>query len=170
MNPKQVVQSLESDGGFQRWRTNHPDDILAHIFLETDNIQVGFFDPSRSTMTTFIVGTELHIIPDQEILRGDSAIDPLDLSQIRFSPQQAQEVADALRKTHYTAEQVIKTLSILQTIDGLCVYNITYFTASFKTINIKVSAIDGSVVRHSIGSLVDLEKGNKDNKNSPHTP
>jgi len=33
-----------------------------------------------------------------------------------------------------------------------------------------VSAIDGSVVRHSIGSLVDLEKGNKDNKNSPHTP
>ena len=158
MKPKDALAKLHTDGTFSTWRGDHPDTILAHIFLESDNIQIGYFDPVKNNMTTFVLGEELKMIPDQEILKGNSEIQELDINEVIVSPQEALEAADALRKTHYTDERVLKSLSILQNFDGSCVYNITYFTMTFKTVNIKVSAIDASIINHSIGSLAGFDK------------
>lgn len=162
MNPKEIMSKLAANPEYQAWIAAHPKDILAHIFLEPDNVQVGYFDAEKNLMTTFVVADELKIIPDQEILRGDGVIDPLDIDEVTQTPESAKAAADTIRKEHYTAQSVLKSLIILQKLEGICVYNITYFTAAFKTINIKVNAIDGSIIHHSLASLVDFDK-NKPN-------
>ena len=41
-------------------------------------------------------------------------------------------------------------------------YNITYVTQSFKTLNIRVDAISGVVLSHNIVSIFDFKEGSKE--------
>ena len=48
----------------------------------------------------------------------------------------------------------------MQKTDLGAIYNITFFTQSFKTINVKVSAITGKVIDHSSQDLMGFDKKN----------
>jgi hypothetical protein len=41
------------------------------------------------------------------------------------------------------------------------VYNITFVTQDFKTVNIRLSSEDGKVLMHKVQSILDIKKGGK---------
>ena len=164
MDVKEVVSKLCSSSLFSEWRSSHKDDFLAHVFVMLDclkrdslnsgDCQVGFFDCVKNCMTTFFVdGSNVRIVPDQEILKSDSGIFELDVGSISFGVESALDCACSLLRREYSAQNVLKTFLIVQQLNGIPVFNITFFSSGFKTFNVKVSAVDCSVVHHSVASV-----------------
>lgn len=158
MDFQKVLKQLQSSPTFTDWKKTHPEAFLAHAFLMLDppnqNIwQIGYYDPSTKAMNTFVINSpDIDLIPEQDVLKS-SEITKLDIEQIKIPEAQALEIAEKTRKQKYSQEQPAKTFFILQQHNNGPVYNITFFTASLKTLNIKLSALNGKIVSHSLQSL-----------------
>lgn len=160
MELKDVLNTIENGEGFNDWRKQHAEAFLAHAFVmldeENKNIwQIGYFDEKTNTMSTFVLeGAKISIIPDQEVLKAEQKILQLKPEEVVVSVADALAAAQKARMEHYGKEQPIKSFFIIQNIEAQgSVFNITFFTATFKTINIKISTTKGEVMHHSMQAL-----------------
>ncbi len=162
MEIKDVLFELESNLEFKDWRKSHKDDFLAHAFVMLDDAnidswQIGFFNSKKNQMTTFIIEKNaLKMIPDQEILKSDIGIFALAANEVQVSIHCALNLATQLLRKEYSAKNVIKTFFIIQQLRDVPIYNITFFTQDFKTINIKINAANEKILHHSISSVADF--------------
>lgn len=157
-----AIEQLESSAIFKDWKISHDDSFLVHAFVMFDEAnantwQLGVFSEQNNLMTTFLIETnEIKIIPDQEVLKSDVAILPLNVGGVKISSLEAMRKAQFVLKKEYSAESPLKVFFILQQLKDGAVYNVTFFTKSFKTVNVKVSAVDGSVIHFSLSALADF--------------
>ncbi|MBD3318421.1 hypothetical protein GF342_00770 [Candidatus Woesearchaeota archaeon] len=158
MEPHEVIITLEASDEFKEWLTQHKDHFLAHIFLQEGNEQVGFYNPRTEKMTTFIVADKISSIADQEVLKGDTELQALELSQVQITLHDALEKAQEVLEEEYSKEIILRNLVVLQQLDDIATYNITYFSQSFKTINVRIRADTGEILSHSAASLADFVK------------
>src|SRR3989338_10807342 len=162
MELKETIEKLESNKEFQEWHKKHRDFFLAHAFVMLDeaNIdiwQIGFFNPEQSVMTTFFVENEkLKILPNQEVLKSNIEIHPLLYENVTFLSQAAMNEATQLLRTEFKNTKVVKTFFIIQQFHQKPVYNIACFTQAFKTINIKIKAVDGTILQKTEATLADF--------------
>lgn len=158
MELNEILQKLQESSEFKEWKQKHPDAFLAHAFVMMDETnknvwQLGYYNKEKNTMTTFVVNDEIKVIPDQEILQSDTEIKPLNASNVKLTVKEALNKAEEVKKEHYPKELTAKTFFIIQHMNNEDVFNITFFTMAFKTINIKLSVLDGKVITHSIQVL-----------------
>jgi len=160
MELKDVLAKLESSDEFASWNTHHKNAFLAHAFVMLDDAnrntwQVGYYDEEQGLMSTFVVsGEKIDLIPDQEVLKADQRILPLKPEDVVIPLADALAAAQKAKLEHYPQEQIAKTFFIIQHVEAHGpVFSITYFTAAFKTINIKISSKKGTVEHHSIQAL-----------------
>jgi hypothetical protein len=160
MELNEVLARLEKSGEFKEWRAAHSVAYLAHAFVmldeqNKDTWQVGYFDEQKNSMTTFVLqGSQVQVIPDQEVVKADQRILPLKPEDVKVPIAEALAIAQKTKLENYPQEMPAKTFFIIQHLsEHGSVFNITFFTISFKTINIKVSTIDGKVVNHSMQAL-----------------
>ena len=155
-----VLKAVEQCAEHGEWRKTHAKAFLAHAFVMLDEAnkntwQVGYFDDATSTMSTFVTdGKKIDVIPDQEVLKAEQQILPLNADEVKLPVAEALTLAQKAKMQHYPQEMPAKTFFIIQNIAAHGqVFNVTYFTVSFKTINIKLSTTDGKVVHHSMQAL-----------------
>jgi len=163
MKIKELLKGLDTSKDFQAWRKKNPASFLAHVFkmideANKDDWQVGFYNPD-DTITTFIVTKDdVKALPEAEIFKKpDAKIMQLDMDDIKIEMGDAIEKARNLQKKEYPKELPTKEIIILQKLDIGQLYNITLVTQSFNTLNIKVDAKTGKVIKHKLISLVDLK-------------
>jgi len=157
---RDIVSKLEQSNEYKEWRASHQGAFLAHAFVMLDepnkNVwQIGYFDDSNSLMSTFIVNdASIKAIPDQEVLKTEKQILPLTPDDVQLPVAEALAAAEKTRIQHYPQEKPLKTFFIIQNTEAHGqVFNITFFTASLKTINIKISTKNGKVEHHSIQAI-----------------
>ena len=160
MELKDVLVTLEKSKEYLAWRKDHASSFLAHAFVMLDEEnkntwQIGYFDDAKSLMTTFVVNQgKIELIPDQEVLKAQQHIMPLKPEDVKVSIADALATAQKTKTEQYPQELPAKTFFIIQHLpEHGSVFNITYFTASFKTINIKLSTENGTVVHSTIQAL-----------------
>lgn len=160
MELKDILATLEKSGAFKEWRATHAKAFLTHAFVMLDEPnqntwQIGYFDDAANTMSTFVVADKkVDVIPDQEVLKAQQQILELKPAEATLPVAEALAAAEKARLEHYRQEMPAKTFFIIQHLpEHGTVFNITFFTAAFKTINIKLSAKDGKVVQHTIQAL-----------------
>ncbi len=138
---------------------------LAHAFVMKENEgeewQIGYFCPDTDRMISFIVDEEVHQLPPAEVLKSDIAIKTLDPANVKISAEEALAIAEKVRLDHYKASMPMKTFFLIQHLPEGTVYNLTYVTRQFTTLNIKIDAKDGTVVKHSNEPLISFDKGGK---------
>jgi hypothetical protein len=160
MELTQVLSRLEKSKEYFDWHKNHAKAFLAHAFVMLDEPnkdawQLGYYDEQKNLMTTFIINKEVEAIPDQEIMQTGQKILELKTEQVKTPITEALALAEKTRMQNYPQEQAAKSFFIIQNSEEYgATYNITFFTATFKTINIKISAVDGKILHHSIQALV----------------
>jgi len=160
MELKQALQKLGKSAEFKKWKKTHAEAFLAHAFVmlddaNKDNVQFGFFDSKSDRMTPFMVEPKkVSALPESEVFKSEQSITPLVMEHVQLTDEKALEIADEFRKKNYPAELPIKTFFIVQHLDLGCVFNITFFTKSLKTLNLKISVVDGKIVKHSFESLI----------------
>ena len=166
MQLKEKLEILEKNKTFVDWKKTNEKSYLAHIFRMFDkaneNIwQFGYYN-SDDTITTFILESdEVKEIPEQEIFKKDKKkLDPLDLDKIKLSFEDAVEIATEVQKEKYKEHPIMKTIVILQKLESQ-VFNITFVTQTFGTLNIHVDSENKKIVSDKFTSLMDIAKFEK---------
>ncbi len=160
MDLKQIIKDLEARSEFKEWKNNNHDFFLAHIFVMLDEankniFQIGFYNSNLERMTTFIVEKQdIKIIQDQEVLKSEGNIQELILNDINISVEDALSASEKLKNEKYKNEIIVKKFFIVQRTNLGDIFNITFFTASFKTINMKISTLNGKILKDSISDLM----------------
>lgn len=161
---KKMISELEKSGCFREWKKERPDYKLAHVFKMMDDAnkniwQVGYFNPHNDMIATFVVEETVELNQEEAAFKKPgSHIKELDLNKVRIGYEKAISIAEELRKKEYLKEMPIKMFFILQNLPEGQVYNITYISATFKTLNIKVDSDSGKIKKHSLISIFEFDK------------
>jgi hypothetical protein len=139
------------------------DAFLAHAFVMRDDAggeewQIGYYSPSSMLMTSFMIGESITMLPPAEVLKADVEIHELNPASVTIMPVNAFHAAENVVKKHYGGALTARVFYIIQHLEQV-VYNITFITRQFSTINVRVDAGTGEVVHHSSQNLVFMEKG-----------
>jgi hypothetical protein len=174
MQLKNVYESLEKSKEFLSWRKDHKESYLAHVFRlfdepNKDIWQFGYYNSDDKISTFICEGESVKEVPEQNIFKKDNISVPrLDMGTVRIDFVEALAKAEELRTSKYPQHPILKSFAILQTIENQQVYNITYVTKTFNTINLRIGSADGEVKREKITSLMEMaafEKGGRNDKN-----
>ncbi len=161
MELDETLAVLTKHSLFKEWHVKNHDYFLAHAFVMLDepnknNWQIGFYNPAKERMVTFIISTTVQKTEEQEVLKAEGEIKQLKPEEVKLSVEQAIKKANECMHENYRAEKPIKQFFIIQNAEGRTMFNITYLMQSLKTLNIKIDAKTGETVKHSLQSLVDF--------------
>ena len=157
-----IIKRLEESKEYKGWQKNNKSSFLAHIFklldeANKDDWQVGFYNKD-DTMTTFILTpAEINIAESENIFKKpDAKVQKLDEEKIKIDITKALETAKKVQTKEYKQETPSKIIAILQRLDIGQVYNITYFTQTFKILNFKIDSCNGRILKKSLTNAMDF--------------
>ena len=135
---------------------------LTHFFVMFDknlkqegDWQIGFYSEEKDVVKAISVGDESGetISKESEALKEKGKkITELDIDEVKVNIDEAiNKVVQCLRN-NYLTEVPIKSFVVLQILDEFVfpIWNFTFVTNSFKTLNIKINAVDGEIVHHGV--------------------
>ena len=164
MEIKEALKKLEESSEFKEWKENNEDDYFSYAFCELNGHggawQMGYYNKNEDKITTFIVDEEIKVMPQQEVFKKpEMKVNKVELEKVKLSFAEIMDKASEFQKKEYPKEDVNKTIAILQNLEEFGdVWNITFITRSFNTLNVKVNAEDGKVLEHKLSSIFDLRK------------
>lgn len=157
-----ILDNLEKSEEFKKWKGEHTDSYLAHIFRMDDGkgeelCLVGYYN-NDDTITSFEVnGDDIVLKSCEEIFKkDDSVVKQLDMDKVGLDFEQIKSIAEEFREKNYKNELPTKKIFILQNIDVGQVWNITIVTLSFNTLNLKIDANTGEIIHHHLASLMSM--------------
>lgn len=165
MGVGEILAKLEKTKEFLDWRRHDRLSYLAHIFIMLDenserSLQIGYYNKDSDNMVVFIERKK-GFEKSQEMgifKKPEAVIDELDPKKVRIDFSEADAISKELKEKEYHNELLQREIQILQMLEGRPVYNMTYITASFKILNIKVNAEDRTVESHMLKPIMDLGK------------
>jgi hypothetical protein len=167
MKLKDVVEKLEANSEFGEWRKENRDCYLAHAFMMMDKAnenvwQIGYYNPKTDKMTSFIMeGDDVKISPELNIFKRPGCdVEKLDTAKVKIGTVSAIEKAEAVMEKDYPKAVPSKMFFIIQNLpEQGHVFNITFITQDFKTINVRISSETGRVICHSVENILDIKPG-----------
>lgn len=160
---KDALKILEKSPEFKRWKKRNPETYLSYGFYvienEDVNWKIGYYDSKKDKLTSFDVGSRIKIEPDEEIFKEKSKkVRKLDLEKIKLDLGDAICIAQQLQEEEFATEKPTKIIAILQKIDVGQVWNITYLTQNFNTLNFKIKTETGRVLEKKLNPLIGFGK------------
>ncbi|HII30347.1 hypothetical protein COT48_02730 [Candidatus Woesearchaeota archaeon CG08_land_8_20_14_0_20_47_9] len=167
MQIKEIIDSVEKDASFKKWRKEYREPFLASVFVMFDKAPekaewlVGYYNKKNAKVTSFILsGSKICPKPECETLLKNQDVLPLETSAIRIDFDEAVKLAGKAAAKSYHGETQMKTIVVLQANKEFGQHwNIAYVTRGFKSINIKLSCKDGKIMQSKINSLIDISPG-----------
>jgi len=159
MEIRKLVEKLESSEEYKEWIKNNNDFYLVHLFFMTNQPpQIGYYQKKRDQVVTFDLADQIVINPASEVIKQNKTIERLELLKIKIDKAKALDVVKNVKKTKYPKEMIDKEIVLIQQLSGQPLYNVTFFTKTFNTLNVKLNAENGHVISHDLASLVDFQK------------
>jgi hypothetical protein len=163
MEIKEAVEKLEKSKEFKSWKKENNLYYLSHAFIMIDpqvkeEWQIGYCNPKNNNITSFSVSEKITQNPESEALNDDTKILKLDMEKVNTTLQHAMETAEKTQKEKYSAHSPFKKIVLLQNLDLGQVWNVTYVTNTFKTLNIKIDSETGKVLKDELMDLFRIEK------------
>ena len=161
-----ALKKLKESKEFKEWNNKNQDNFFSYAFKMLENSksipwQLGFYHKTTDKVMTFIVDeTEIKIQQEEEIFKKpDMEVKQIDIKKVKISFEKILKKAEEFKKEKYPKELVSKTIAILQNLEEYgTVWNITYVTHSFKTLNMKINSENGKILHHNLESLMDFIK------------
>lgn len=154
-NLKKMIALVEATPEYKAYKAAHPELYLVHLFQMTGiNPQVGYYSTKTKKVTTFDLGIPIQMREEVPFQEEAHTIKGLDIKKIKLSMDEALAIADTIRKEKYKSEPTNKQILILQNIEQGQMFNITFVTNSFKTLNVKINAETTEVISHSLANLI----------------
>ena len=161
-----AFKKLQQSQEFKSWNKENKD-IFASFALKMlengkeDDWHFGFYHESTDKIATFITGKDkIEFIQEEEIFKKpDAKISQIDFKKLKMPLKKILEHTSNTLKDKYPSELVNKTIAILQNVDeNGTIWNITYLTNSYKTINFIVNPENSQIVSQTMESLMSFVK------------
>jgi len=163
---KKALKQLESDSEFKDWKKENKECYFSYAFSmvkssnELEDWQLGFYNKEKDKVTTFIIKKDdIEIRPEEDIFKKEGTeVKEIDLKEAKLNIDDILKKANEFQKKKYPKELPAKVILILQNLPGLGnLWNITYMTQTFNTLNIKISSSNGKILKHNLAPLVDFK-------------
>jgi hypothetical protein len=170
MKITELITLVEKQKNFSDWKQKNPDGQLVHVFVlfepgQKKKYDIGYYNTKTKKMASFTVleGTDdTESREEDEILKDpDYQIMPLTKEDICIELDKALGNAIKLQKEKYKKDEALKYILILQKLKIGQVWNITFVTKQFNTLNIKIDSKTGKTVEDSLHSLFQFSSGKK---------
>ena len=166
MDIKFALKKLEESQEFRQWRKNNKNTYLSYAFkipqeMGSNDWQLGFYDKKKDKITPFVtVGDNIKIRAEEEIFKKeDMKVNEIELGKVKITFDNAIAKANEFQEKNFPKDKSIKTIAILQSLTKLGnVWNITYVTEAFNTLNMKIDASTGKVLEHNLASVFSFRK------------
>ncbi len=163
-----LINQLESAKEFIEWREKNTEAFLSYIFMmfdeaNTGSYQIGYYNTNSNEITTFIVDAAAKILgvnatAGADILKAEPNILELKIKNVKYGSQQILELAKKFQLEKYPQFKVLKSFVILQNLSVGQVFNFTFLSLSFETLNIRISSDEGKVVATDLKTLMNILK------------
>jgi hypothetical protein len=162
---KDTLAKLEKEGKFGEYKKDNPDAYLVSGFFMVEKVgvddivwQVDFYSKKTAKITSFVLNKTLEVKGEQDVFQEKKKVlGPLNLNQIKVGFRQCLDIVNELIDKKYPSETPSKIIVVLQMLDGLAVWNITYLTQAFKVLNVKVNAESGDVIKDTIENILSFK-------------
>ncbi|MCK4670289.1 MAG: hypothetical protein KAT43_03720 [Nanoarchaeota archaeon] len=136
-------------------------DYLAHFFVMLDdkfepaaNWQVGFYDKESDNVISFDVGDTIQKTESKAFKRPEHEVQELKLDNVKLDFEESLDIAKNFQKEKFPGNDPGKAIMLLQSVESIATWNITFITAAFNVLNIKLNAIDKKIISHEFSSLL----------------
>lgn len=151
-----VIREAESSEEFREWKKENPDAHLTSAFSmfsegEERNWLVSYYNRKKDTITTFFEENS----KEEEAFKKEGDIPELRLEDVKLGEENALEEAKKVLSEEY-GEKPQKVVMVLQNLGGEALWNMTFITAAFKIVNVRVSASTGKLISHNAASISDF--------------
>ncbi len=155
----ELLNKIKSSKEFKDYQKEHPNAYLCSIFI-TDSQQFSFYSKKTKLVTSFKIDNKVTIIgKDQKIFQKEKKdLEELKLDEIKINLDKAKQISNDFQKEKYPNETTNKEIIILQIINKP-IWNITKITSTFNIINIKLSAVTGKIISHTITPALSFKGG-----------
>lgn len=156
---KEALEDLHKSQEFKGWKKNNQDCYLSYGFYVVEqndtNWKIGYYNKESDKITSFDVGKKITIDPEEEIFKKeDKSIAALNLDEVKLDLADAVALANSIQKEEFSTENPIKIIAILQSLEDRQVWNLTFLTQNFNTLNFKIKADTGNVIDKKLVSLM----------------
>ncbi|MEK6983890.1 MAG: hypothetical protein AABX33_04920 [Nanoarchaeota archaeon] len=165
MDMKPALKKLEKSTAFKNWRQENKDTCFSYAFKIPQEMpnewQFGFYSRKKDKITTFILkNASIDIKPEDDVFKKEEIeVQEIQLGKVKITFEGAIGKANEFQQKNYPKDKSIKTIVILQNISEFGnIWNITYVTEAFNTLNMKVDASNGKVLGHSLSSVFSFRK------------
>lgn len=167
MEIKEEIGLLQKSKEFIGWRKKNKSHYLSYALFITgednDKLQVGYYDKNKDKVTTFDILCKdkrelIKIEPEENVFKKPEAkVEELKMEEVKIDVNDVLQISDRLQKEKYPGEVPVKIVIILQKLDPYGqIYNVTYVTKCFKTLNMKIDSETGDIVEDDLVSLIQL--------------
>lgn len=165
MDLKDALKKLEQSSSFKKWRQENKKTYLSYAFKipqeMPDEWQIGFYNKKKDKITTFVMnGDNIEIKLEEDIFKKEGMrVNEIQLNKVKLSFGDAITEADKFQEKNFPKDRSIKTIVILQNFLKLGnIWNITYVTEAFNTLNMKIDASSGKVLEHTLSSVFSFRR------------
>lgn len=163
MELKQALDKLKQSKEFEDM---NKDTFFSYALImqennQTGKWQLGFYNKSTDKMITFVVdNNEIKTEKEEEIFKKpETQVNEVDLKKAKIAYIEILKKAEEFQKKEYPKELVSKTIAILQNLEEFgTIWNITYVTLTFNTLNMKINPENGKIINHKLESLMSFAK------------
>lgn len=168
------LKEVEKHSEYKEWRKENSLFYLVHGFLLIDkdqdqDWQIGYYSRTRDRIITLSLNSSnLSISPESEVFKKEGAINKLEIDKIIIGKKKAFEIAEELRKKDFPAHLSIKTIMVIQNLEGINQWNITFIASSMNILNLKLDSRTGELIKSELIPFKDIcknDKGEKISKN-----
>ena len=169
MTVKEIYLKIRGSEAYRKWEKDNSNYYLVHfLFMDDDSGKetwnVGYYNDTSKSMASFEPeGDDVKVVEEKELFqRKEEAIRPLIIDDVKKDLEEIKEASENFRKENYRNELPLKSMFLLQNLKKFGqVWNITIFTRTFKTLNIKIDSSTGEVKNHELSKLFDFDDGKK---------
>lgn len=166
MDLKPALKKLEESQSFREWKQKNKNTYFSYAFkipqeMGSDDWQLGFYSRKKDRITTFVItNTSIKVKPEEEIFKKEEAkVNEVDISKVKLTFDDAMAKASDFQQKNFPKDRSVKTIAILQNIHGFGnIWNITYVTEAFNTLNMKIDASNGRILEHNLASVFSFRK------------
>ncbi|MBI3036895.1 PepSY domain-containing protein [Candidatus Woesearchaeota archaeon] len=178
-----LVGAVEKTREFSEWRRSNATAFLSSMFCMASEAEqlasapewlLSYYDAADDTFTTFSTLSGQKATKEQAFKKGRT-LPQLGIKGVKIGIKGCIKLAEGVRSRKYKGESPTRTIAILQPLAPIelaasgssnigseemkgikTVWNITYITASYNVLNIKIDAETGKVLADSISGVMDF--------------
>jgi len=166
MELNQALERLNKSKEYKDSVKEDKDIFLSYALMtieknEASPWQLGFYDRATDKITTFVIGKgEIAVQKEEEVFKKPGTeVKPIDMEKSKLKFDEIIKKAEKFKKEEYPKETISKTIAILQNLQDFgTIWNITFVTDSFNTLNLKINAENSEVLHHNLESLMSFVK------------